>query len=403
MAVRASRNSLGDDVGMALAHWFTTLFSMAAAWAAFASLEERERRLRWPLIAGAAAGAATMCTPNSGGLAMLAAATAFLNPQNRSALIAYVFGCALAPAGALAYLIGQHTLAAAFDDVIRFTATRYAFVNTVPFGFHGGTYNRPLILVFALASLLTLLVWAYDRRGCLRDRRMRLCVAVYFAGFVGCYPRPSFVVICVTVPLALPLLAFCATRLTQFWRPTYRYAAAAVMMVLFAPSALIFEGLAREALRAEIVPTPRGDVALIRQVAAQWNLPELLASIAATRSGDAYFFYPYDEMLPFLSAREHVSKYDLFQPWYTTPAQYEDACRSVMRRASWVVVETQSTDGLREWKRSFPSMPDAWPRETIRFRQALDGAFELVSTKGAFELRHRREGVSDAVCDSISQ
>jgi O-acetyl-ADP-ribose deacetylase (regulator of RNase III) len=82
------------------------------------------------------------------------------------------------------------------------------------------------------------------------------------------------------------------------------------------------------------VPTPRGNVALFGQSTAHRGLPELLAAIAATPPGDAYFFYPYDAMLPFLSGREQVSKYDLFQPVYTAPAQYQEACRSAMRLGS---------------------------------------------------------------------
>jgi hypothetical protein len=46
-------------------HWFTTLLSMIAAWAALASGGERQRWLQ-PLIAGVAAGAAAMVTPTRG-------------------------------------------------------------------------------------------------------------------------------------------------------------------------------------------------------------------------------------------------------------------------------------------------------------------------------------------------
>ena len=128
-------------------HWFTTLFSMVAAWAALANVEHAQRRLRWPLIAGAAAGMAAMITPHRGALAMLAAVTAFLNRRrHRAQLIAYVLGCALVPAGLLAYVIGHHALAAAFDDVIRFTVGRYAAIQSVPFGF-GGQISSPQVPV----------------------------------------------------------------------------------------------------------------------------------------------------------------------------------------------------------------------------------------------------------------
>ena len=275
-------------------HWFTTLFSMVAAWAALANVEHAQRWLRWPLIAGAAAGMAAMVTPHRGALVMLAAVTAFLNlRRHRAELIVYVLGCALVPAGLLAYVVGHHALAAAFDDVIRFTAERYASIQSVPFGFGG--QNPPLKYLFPLAALLTLLVCARDWRTCLRDRLLWPCAAFGLAGFVGCFPRPDIAHIAFAAPLACPLLACCMTRLTQRWRPAwwrYRYlvvVVAGVVIGLCAPSALYFLRISQEALRAEIVPTPRGGVAFFGQPGA----PELLARIAATPSGDAYFFYPY--------------------------------------------------------------------------------------------------------------
>ena len=42
-------------------------------------------------------------------------------------------------------------------------------------------------------------------------------------------------------------------------------------------------------------------------------------------------------MLPFLSAREHVSKYSLFSPGFTSPSQDQEVCISVLRPASWLV------------------------------------------------------------------
>jgi hypothetical protein len=48
------------------------------------------------------------------------------------------------------------------------------------------------------------------------------------------------------------------------------------------------------------------------------------------------------------------------------------------------------------------SMLDAKPRETARFEQALRSAFELIPNTGTFELRRRRQGVSDSVCDGIA-
>ena len=132
------------------------------------------------------------------------------------------------------------------------------------------------------------------------------------------------------------------------------------------------------------------------------GVPGLLARIAATPSGDAYFFYPYLAMLSFLTAREQVSKYDHFMPGYTLPSQYQDACISVMRHASWVVIDRRLTDP-NVLKQLYPAMRDAEPQEKKRFEQALDGGFELVAQEGTFELRRRREGISDTVCAGIAE
>jgi hypothetical protein len=117
-------------------HWFTTLYSMIAAWITLASVEHARPWQFGPLTAGIAAGAAVMVTPHRGALAMLAAGTAFLNlRRHRVELMAYVLGSAVIPICLVAYVIGHNALRAAFDDVILFTATRYGSVNLgVPFG-----------------------------------------------------------------------------------------------------------------------------------------------------------------------------------------------------------------------------------------------------------------------------
>ena len=110
-------------------------------------------------------------------------------------------------------------------------------------------------------------------------------------------------------------------------------------------------------------------------------------------------------MLAFLTVRKHVSKYDIITPYYTTPIQYKEACRDAVRDASWVVIDLplDPLDDFPSWKKLFPSMPNVAPQEDVRFRQAIDSAFELSSKDGTFELRRRREGASDSVCDTITE
>jgi hypothetical protein len=375
-------------------HWFTTLFSMVAAWATLASVEYPQRWLRWPLIAGAAAGMAAMITPTRGAFAMLAAVTAFLDLRRyRAELVVYVLGCALVPTGLLVYVATQHALVAAFDDIIRFTAERYVSTQGLPFGSFADPQNFLLKYIFPLAALLLLIVCVSDWRACRRDRLLRLCAAFGLAGFAACFPRADMDHIAVAAPLACPLLVCCFTRLTERWRPTYRYVVVAVAVGLGAPSARVFSWTAQKALHAEIVPTPRGGVAFMRTPGAR----EMLARIAATPSGDGYFFYPYMPILPFLAAREHVAKNDILLPEFNLPSQYHDACISVMRHVSWVVIDRKWTDPAVV-NGAFPAMRDAKPQETKGLEQALESGFEFVAKEGELELRRRRVGISDALC-----
>jgi len=378
-------------------HWFTTLLSMVAAWAALSSVEKPQRRQWQPLIAGVAAGAAAMVTSSRGALAMLAGATSFVGSRRqRPKLIAYVLGSALIPICLLGYVIAQGTLAAAFDYVIVFTATRYVPIASVPFGYFMNDQNWPLKYLFPVVALLTLVVCIRDWRTSLHDRVFRTCVAFGLAGFIGCFPRPDMAHIAFATPLVCPLLAYCTNRIIASWPPKYRYALAALVISLGIPSAFVFSYFAYTALREDLVATPRGRVTLFYE-----GTQELMARIAAAPSSDRYFFYPHMPMLPFLTAREHVSKYDLFYPGWTTPSQYQEACISVLRNASWLVIDR--TRDLRRLRLSFPRMPDAAPPETKRFELALQSGFEFVARDGAFELRRRVKTADETLCAGIAE
>ena len=144
-------------------HWFTTLFSMIAAWAALASVEQPQHRLKWPLIAGLAAGMAGMVTSSRGALVAVAAMTAFLFlRRNWHEFLVCGLATALVPMGLLIYLASQDSLIAAFDSVIVFTATRYASNQGVPFGFGADIQNFLFVWLFQFAALLLLIVCARE-------------------------------------------------------------------------------------------------------------------------------------------------------------------------------------------------------------------------------------------------
>ena len=147
---------------------------------------------------------------------------------------------------------------------------------------------------------------------------------------------------------------------------------------------------------SEMYSTPKGRVWFPEHT----RIPELLARIAATPAEEKYFFYPYLPMLSYLTTREQVTYYDVFTPGYTLPAQYQESCISVMRSASWLVIDRQSTDPI--WlKKVFPAMQNAQPPEAKKFEEALGKAFDLVAKEGIFELLHRRTGDHEALCEGI--
>jgi hypothetical protein len=255
----------------------------------------------------------------------------------------------------------------------------------------------PFKYVYPLATALALIVGAREWRTFPRDRSLRLCAAFGLAGFIGCFPRCDAIHIAFTTPLACPLLAYCAARLCEPWRPVYRYIFAAAAIGLCVASGNSLLSKSEEAMRQEITPTPRGAAAFMWQP----EVSELVSTIAATSPQDAYFFYPYLPMLPFLTAREQVSKYDIFIPNYTLPFQYRDACMSVMQRAAWVVIDRPWTD-FSILKQVFPAMRGDKPQETATFEQALESGFELAARDGPFELRRRKvKGVDVALCGNI--
>jgi hypothetical protein len=381
-------------------HWFTTLLSVVAAWAALSAAGNPQRRQWQPLVAGLAAGAAVMVTPTRGALVMLAAAAGFAgSPRQRTGLIAFGLASALVPICLLAYVIRQGALAAAFDDVIVFSATRYGSIQSVPFGYFANDQNWPLKYLFPLVGLLTLVVCVRDPLTTLRDRLFRTCVAFALAGFIGCFPRPDVAHIAFAAPLACPLLAYCTSRIIASWPSRYRYALAALAISLGIPSASILSYFAYAALQEELVMTPRGRVTFLDN-----GTRELMARIATAPSSDRYFFYPRMAMLPFLTAREHVSKYDLFSPGFTSPSQYQEACISALRNASWLFIDRNWTaPNFVKLRLYYPAMRDTEPPETKRFEQALQTGFELAARDGAFELRRRVKTVDETVCKGIAE
>jgi hypothetical protein len=383
-------------------HWFATLFSMISAWAVLAGTGRERRWLRGPLLAGLAAGAAAMIVPTRGVAAVLAAATAYLDLRRQLAeAVCFVLACAVAPLCLLGYIAGYGGLLAAYEDVIVFPANNYLSVQGITYGH--GAYGFDLVLpcLFPLAGLLALIVTVTTWGAAWRDGTFRTCIAFGLAGWVGFLPRPDLAHIYWSAPLACPLISYCASSLMRRWRPIYRYVPAVAVIVICLHFARAYTWEIQRALRADVVSTPRGEVTYSRYIVS--GTGEAITWLAAAPPHDGYFFYPYMEMLPFLVARQQVSRYDQFIPEYTTPAQYRETCLSVLRHASWIVIDRTWAENPRQLVESFSGIHNASPPEVRKFEQALDDSYEPVERFGVIEIRHRRRQVNEASCADISR
>jgi hypothetical protein len=380
-------------------HWFTTLFSMIVVWATLSGIEARDGGARAASIAGLAGGMAAMVTPTRGALALTGALVGFLQAiRPRRALTLLVIATAVFPLGIVAWLLAQGTLTDAFNDVILFTASRYAGVQWVPFGYGFSAQTLPVLVLFPVLLVLLVASMLLDGPAIWGDRLSRACVTFAIAGFIGCWPRPDIHHLAFSAPLACPLLARCLAVLTARWRMTFRLALIAEALALCLPSGQEFASFWRDAVDAPMIATPRGVIAMPEEIPGG---AEMIARIAATPAGDRYMFYPYLPMMPFLTGREHVAAFDLFTPGYTLPAQYEDTCLSTVRDASWIVIDrnwydpgylTHMLPGVRE-----PERP-----ERLKLEQALDAGFPLVASAGSLELRRIAAGADETICRGIA-
>jgi len=386
--------SLGDGVQISH-HWFTTFFIMICCWASVVSLAGPPQWRRWPLLSGAAAGAALMVTPPQGALAAIAALAAFSGGNRRMARFGcYLLASVVIPICLLSYVLCSGLTVPAFNDVIIFNFTRYSRVQAVPFAWLANQQDELFRYGFPLAGFLTIVMIARNWRSALSDQVLRTCVAFATAGFVGCFPRPDIFHISVSFPLSCPLIAYCMGRLLQDWRPRHRYAVAVVAIGLGLPAVRSYVWKVEKAVHGHAVTTPRGNLVLAVNGAQQ-----LLARIEETPADDRYFFYPTEELLPFLSARGQVGPLDWLQPDYSTPAQYQDACVAMMRSAQWFVVARMDASG---WKAMFPGTPNPDVPERLQFENVLNNASWLVGQYGWFDLRRRVPGIDASACDAIT-
>jgi hypothetical protein len=379
-------------------HWFATAASMASAVSLLAGLGGARGRAAL-FGAGLFAGTAAMIVSTRGALLCLAVLGVVLVLRDRRGLVAVAAGIAVFPAATLFYLALTGAVTAAVADVVLFPARHYSAIQGVAFGASTPLHQMPATAFFPLTFVLAGAAAAVDRSGLWHEPRFVASLALALVGLLGAFPRPDVTHINFTVPLACPLFGLVATRL---FRRLGRARVTVGVLLAVACAAAVGYRLWSEALPMTLGPLRQ--VATARGVfvgpPSPWidAVAALVPHVQRAPGDDPYFFYPYSPMLPYLTARRHVAPLDVMVPGYTTPAQYHEVCRRVVREARWVVLDRtwSHPDVLRAF---FPSMRDPEPPEKRALEAALDAAFDrVVHAWRGMELRGRGALPPEAVC-----
>jgi len=360
-------------------HWFTTIFCMIELCALLFWIDA-PHRLLFLSVAGLAGGTAAMITPNRGALMLVAGLAAFSSARRQfGELIVYCATAFVMPVLLILYVASQGALIAAFDSVILYPLKQYAGIQSVPYGTGWDGQNAVLAFLLPAAIILALLHISRDWRAALNDRVLRLFVCSALAAFCGFAARADIVHISFAAPLIIPLLQYCITPVFPSAR-LLRLSMVLVIGLALGISSTVFLADAFLMVRSPELQTPRGSVKVRRP-----NTKLIIQRIKDLPPNDTIFFYPFDPLLAFLMDRANPSRLDLFAPNYTTVAQFDNECRSVMRSAKWIVIDHGT---IESWERVFPAMRGhSAPPERLQFERELERAFSFVARDGSFELR----------------
>jgi hypothetical protein len=384
-------------------HWFTTSASMAGGVGLLRASESAPRRGA-AFAAGLFAGIAAVIVETRGTLICVAVLAVLLAlPGARSRLVSAVAGIALVPMATLFWVAAQGALVAAVNDVILYAGQFYARIQAIPFGSWVSSQNAALVALYPVTFVLAGVMVAVEGGAVWREPRFRASLGLALAGLLGTYPRPDATHIGFTVPLACPLFALVVADVLNRLERRARIAMSALLIGLCLPGVggmITMVGVAR---RSPTVPTAQGRVMaggdLQGDPHAALDFAALVARVDETPPGDAFFFYPFSPMLPYLTGRRHVAALDVMTPGYTTAKQFRDTCLRVVHEAQWVVIDRNWSDPSF-LHRIFPAIPDTDPPEKRGFEAALRRAFDHVALASAtFEMRARSASASATLCD----
>lgn len=377
-------------------HWFTTVASMASAMCLLVAVDGGRRRAA-AVAAGLFAGVAIMVTSTRGALMCITVIVLLLIADvGRAGLVSAAAGMALVPAVLVVHVYAEGALGAAFDDVILYPASQYAGIQSVPFGRGALVYDLSLVGFFPMVFLLTGAV-LMQRGGALwRDPRFRVSLALALVGLLGSYPRPDRIHISFTAALACPLFALAAAQI----RGVARIAGGAVLVGVGLMGVIGAMATSVIVSRLPVVLTARGPIKPSPNLEAQ-ELAALVGEIDKVPPSNAFFFYPYNPLLPYLTGRRHAAAVDVMIPGFTNAEHFRRTCAQVAADVRWVVIDRRLSDPT-VLRKIYPAMRDPNPPEKREFEAVLRGAFdEVVYTSGRYELRRRSRERSAVPCERI--
>jgi hypothetical protein len=381
-------------------HWFTTAASMACAVALLFAVLSPPARLAC-FTAGLFAGAAAMTTQTRGAMLVAAVLVVLLSrTDRRRTVVMTLAGISVVPLVAAAYFTAVGALGAALTDAVVFPLRQYARVQVVGYGAFASAADAGVLAAFPLTFIL-IVIAKYVRE--MSVERLFAPLALASVGFLGAYPRPDATHLAFVIPLAIPALALAVSSLTELLKGHARVVVAAGLIGVWAwhmaDSVLFRIAVARAPL--PVVATARGVFRAAPGVRTR-DLAWLVDGIERhTAPADAFFFYPYMPMLPFLTQRHHAAHLDVVIPGYTTPGQFGQLCAEAVR-AEWVVIDRVWLEAAT-LRAMFPAMVDPAPPEQQAFELVLSEGFVRVAHSPSFEVRRRTPRATPALCARIPQ
>ncbi|MGP8246358.1 MAG: ArnT family glycosyltransferase [Bryobacteraceae bacterium] len=320
-------------------------------------------RRTWWVLAGATIGAAAVCTPTMGLVAVFTAAS-LLASGRRADLGPYLAACAGVWAAAAVFMAAGG-IALPFLHQLAWTAANYSRVNVTPYGrFNGGwqgfldstagaaaPLRAFLLLVAALPAILpvaTLLGWLLRWRRIAQPLRFSLAwmLAVMAAMVLTTWPRPDIGHLTIVAPLGYVLAALLLADRAPRWLGR----AIAVVML---PWALVSLAESGRGIGADAtLPSPVGNLRL--DPGARPAIARLLSLVHPSQS---LYVHPYLPLFYFLTQAANPTRYSYLGPGMMTAADEASALHDLKANPpAWVL---DLPLDARTVRRVFPSAPAA--------------------------------------------